>query len=60
MTLLLLLELLENNTIESSTEKHRSAIIVHKPKRTATSTTRTHTRQDNPYRLRAALAGVVG
>ena len=31
-----------------STEKHRSAIIVHKPNRTATSTT-VHRRQNKPY-----------
>ena len=43
-----------------STEKHRSAIIVHKPKRTATSTRTIHTRQNKPYRLGAVRAGVVG
>ena len=32
ITLLLLLKLLENNTIKSSTEKQSSAIIVHEPK----------------------------
>ena len=55
-----MLKLLENNTIESSTEKQRSAIIVHKPKRTATSTRTIHTRQNKPYRLGAAPAGVLG
>ena len=60
ITLLLLLKLPEN-TITSSTEKQSSsAIIVHKPKRTATSTRTTRTRQNNPYRLGAAPAGVVG
>ena len=54
------LKLLENNTIKSSTEKQSSAIVVHKPKRTATSTRTIHTRQNNPYRLGAAPAGVVG
>ena len=34
--------------IKSSPEKHRSAIIVHKPNRTATSTT-VHRRQNKPY-----------
>ena len=48
-----------NNTIKSSAEKQSSAIIVHKPKRTATSTRTIHTRQNNPYRLGAAPAGVV-
>ena len=37
-----------------------SAIVVHKPKRTATSTRTIHTRQNNPYRLGAAPAGIVG
>ena len=55
-----MLKLLENNTIKSSTEKKRSAIIVHKPKRTATSTRTIHTRQNKPYRLGEAPAGVVG
>ena len=44
----------------SSTEKQSSAIIVHEAKRTATSTRTTHTRQNNPYRLGAAPAGVGG
>ena len=52
--------LLSNNTIKSSTEKQSSAIIVHEPKRTATSTRTIHTRQNKPYRLGAAPAGVVG
>ena len=60
ITLLLLLKLLENNTIKSSTEKQSSAIIVHKAKRTATSTRTIHTRQNKPYRLGAAPAGIVG
>ena len=45
---------------KSSTEKQSSAIIVHETKRTATSTRTTQTRQNNPYRLGAAPAGVVG
>ena len=52
--------LLKTNKIQSSTEKQSSAIIVHKPKRTATSTRTIHTRQNKPCRLRAAPAGVVG
>ena len=52
--------LLKTNKIQSSTEKQSSAIIVHKPKRTATSTRTTHTRQNKPYRLGAVRAGVVG
>ena len=48
------------DTIKSWTEKQRSAIIVHKPKRTATSTRTIHTRQNSPYGLGAAPAGVVG
>ena len=55
-----MLKLLENNIIKSSTEKQSSAIVVYKPKRTATSTRTIHTRQSNPYRLGAAPAGVVG
>ena len=55
-----MLKLLENSTINSSSEKQSSAIIVHKPKRTATSTRTIHTRQNKPYRLGAAPAGVVG
>ena len=45
---------------KSSTEIQSSAIIVHETKRTATSTRTTHTRQNNPYKLGAAPAGVVG
>ena len=52
--------LLKTNKIQSSTEKQSSAIIVHKPKRTATSTITIHTRQNKPYRLGAVRAGVVG
>ena len=52
--------LLKTNKIQSSTEKESSAIIVHKPKRTATGTTTIHTRQNKPYRLGAVRAGVVG
>ena len=37
-----------------------SAFIVHKPNRTATSTCTVHRRQNKPYRLGAASAGVVG
>ena len=47
--------------MKSSTEKQSSsAIIVHKPKRTAMSTRTIHTRQNKPYRLGAAPAGVIG
>ena len=47
--------------MKSSTEKQSSsAITVHKPKRTATSTSTIHTKQNKPYRLGAAPAGVVG
>ena len=53
ITLLLLLKLLENNTIKSSTEKQSSAIIVHEPKRTATSTRTIHTRQKKPFEAAA-------
>ena len=60
ITMMLLLKLLENNTIKSSTEKQSSAIIVHEAKRTATSTRTIHTRQNNPYWLGAAPAGVIG
>ena len=52
--------LLKKNKIKSSTEKQSSAIIVHEAKRTATSPRTTHTRQNNPYWLGAAPAGVVG
>ena len=52
--------MLETNKIQSSTEKQSSAIIVHKPKRTATSTRTIHKRQNKPYRLGAVRAGVVG
>ena len=46
--------------IKSSTEKQSSAIIVHKQKRTATSTRTTRTKQNNPYRFGAVPAGVKG
>ena len=46
--------------MKSSTEKLSSAIIAHKPKLTVTSTRTIHTRQNNPYRLGAAPARVVG
>ena len=46
--------------IKSTTEIQSSAIIVHEAKRTATSTRTTQTRQNIPYRLGAAPAGVVG
>ena len=49
----------QNFRTRPSTEKQSSAIIVHKPKRTATSTTTIHTRQKKPYRLGAVPAGVV-
>ena len=52
--------LLKTNKMQSSTEKQSSAIIVHQPKRTATSTRTIHTRQNNPYRHGAVRAGVVG
>ena len=42
----------------SSTEKQSSAIIVHKEKRTATSTRTTRTKQNNLYRFGAVSAGV--
>ena len=51
---------LKTNKIQSSTEEQSSAIIVHKPKRTATSTRTIHTRQNKPYRLGGVRAGVVG
>ena len=55
------MKLVERNTITSSTEKQSSsAIIVHKPKRTATSTSTIHTKKNKPYRLGAASAGGVG
>ena len=52
--------MLKTNKIQSSTEKESSAIIVHKPKRTATSTRTIHTRQNTPRRRGAVRAGVVG
>ena len=53
--------LLKTNKIQSSTENQSSAIIiVHKPKRTATSTKPIHTRQNKPYRFGAVRAGGVG
>ena len=52
--------LLKKNKTKSSTEIQSTAIIVHEAKRTATSTITTQTRQNNPYRLGAAPAGVVG
>ena len=52
--------MLKSNKIQSSTEKQSSAIIVHKPKRTATRTRTIHKRQNKPYRLDAVRAGVVG
>ena len=51
---------LGGKAIKSTTEIQSSAIIVHEAKRTATSTRTTQTRQNNPYRLGAAPAGVVG
>ena len=51
--------MLKTNKIQSSTEKQSSAINVHKPKRTATSTRTIHPRQKKPYRLGAVRAGVV-
>ena len=42
-----------SNTIKSSTEKQSSAIIVHEPKRTATSTRAIHTRQNKPFEAAA-------
>ena len=48
----------KQNTIIN--RKQSSAIIVHKPKRTATSTRTIHTRLNKPYRLGAVRAGVVG
>ena len=55
-----LLKLLNKNKKKSSTEKQSSAMIVHTPRRTATSTRTTRTRQNNPYRLGAAPAGAIG
>ena len=55
-----LLKLLKKNKIKYSTEFQSSAIIVHKPRRTATSTRTIRTRQNNPYRLGAAPAGIIG
>ena len=55
-----LLKSLKIKKIRSTTEKQSSAIIVHKPKRTATSTGTIHTRQNKLYRLGAAPAGVIG
>ena len=52
--------MLKTNKIQSSTEKQSSAVIVHKPKRTATSTRTILTRQNKHYRLGAAPTGVVG
>ena len=54
------MKLPQKNKIKSSTEIQSSVIIVHEAKRTATSTRITQTRQNNPYRLGAAPAGVVG
>ena len=51
--------LLKKNKIKS-TEEQSSAIIVRKPKRTATSARTVHTRQNKPYRLGAVRAGVLG
>ena len=49
--------LLTKSKIKSSTEKQSSAMIVHKAKRTAVTSTRTtHTRQTKPYRLGVAPA----
>ena len=46
--------------MKSSTEKQSSsAIIVHKPKRTAMSTRTIYTRRNKPYRLGAAPARLV-
>ena len=52
--------LLKKKKTKSSTEKKSSAIIVYDEKRTATSTRTTSTRHNQPYRLGAAPAGVVG
>ena len=47
--------------MKTSTEKQSiSAIIVHKPKRTAMSTRTIYTWQNKPHQLGAAPAGVVG
>ena len=51
---------LNKNKKKSSTEKQSSAIIVHTPRRTATSTRTTRTRQNNPYQIGAAPAGAIG
>ena len=60
MSAAVLLKLLKKNKIKYSTKKQSSAIIVHKPRRKATSTRTTRTRQNNPYRLGAAPAGAIG
>ena len=60
MSAAVLLKLVKKNKIKSSTEKQSSAIIVRNPRRTATSTRTTRTRQNNPYWLGAAPAGVIG
>ena len=60
MSAAVLLKLLKKNKIKYSTKKQSSAIIVHKPRRKATSTRTTRTRQNNLYRLGAAPAGVIG
>ena len=52
--------LLKKSPTKSSTEKQSSVIIVHEAKRTATSTRTINTRQNKPYRLGAAPAGVLG
>ena len=56
----MLLHKLLENTMKSSTEKKSSsAIIYHKPMRTAMSTRTIYTRHNKPYRLGAAPAGLV-
>ena len=55
----MLLHKLLENTMKSSTEKKSSsAIIYHKPKRTAMSTRTIYTRHNKPYQLGAAPAGL--
>ena len=50
---------LPENTMKPFTEKQSSsAIMAHKPKRTAMSTRTIYTRHNKPYRLGAAPAGL--
>ena len=55
-----MMKLLQINKIKINNRNTELCIIVHEAKRTATSARTTQTRQNNPYRLGAAPAGVVG